>query len=48
MGLDAGRDEKLQMGKVAQIEFVEWTPDRHVRHSTFVGLKDDEDAREVV
>jgi bifunctional non-homologous end joining protein LigD len=33
---------------VAQIEFAEWTPDAHLRHSTFVGLRDDKDPREVV
>jgi ATP-dependent DNA ligase len=25
---------------VAQLEFVEWTPDRHLRHSGFVGLRE--------
>jgi DNA ligase D-like protein (predicted ligase) len=33
---------------VAQIEFNEWTPDGHLRHSKFVGLRGDKDAREVV
>jgi ATP-dependent DNA ligase len=33
---------------VAQIEFTEWTPDNHLRHSKFVGLREDKDAREVV
>jgi len=33
---------------VAQIEFTEWTPDGHLRHSKFVGLREDKDAREVV
>jgi len=33
---------------VAQIEFTEWTPDGHPRHSKFVGLREDKDAREVV
>jgi len=33
---------------VAQIEFIEWTPDGHLRHSKFIGLRDDKDAREVV
>jgi DNA ligase D-like protein (predicted ligase) len=32
---------------VAQIEFTEWTPDGHLRHSKFVGLRDDKEAREV-
>jgi bifunctional non-homologous end joining protein LigD len=33
---------------VAQIEFVEWTPDFHLRHAKFVGLRDDKDASDVV
>jgi ATP dependent DNA ligase C terminal region len=33
---------------VAQIEFTEWTPDSHLRHSKFVGLREDKEAREVV
>ena len=28
---------------VTQIEFAEWTPDSHLRHSKFVGLRDDKD-----
>lgn len=26
---------------VAQIEFLEWTGEKHLRHSKFVGLRDD-------
>ena len=26
---------------VAQIEFTEWTPDGHLRHSRFIGLRED-------
>jgi bifunctional non-homologous end joining protein LigD len=33
---------------VAQIEFTEWTPDGHLRHSKFVGLREDKAAIEVV
>src|SRR5215813_681994 len=33
---------------VAQIEFTEWTPDGHLRHSKFVGLRQDKDAQEVI
>ena len=33
---------------VAQIEFTEWTPDNHLRHSKFVGLREDKAAKEVV
>jgi bifunctional non-homologous end joining protein LigD len=32
---------------VAQIEFTEWTPDRHLRHATFIGLREDKEPREV-
>jgi len=33
---------------VAQIEFGEWTPDGHLRHSKFVGLRDDKEAHDVI
>ena len=33
---------------VAQIEFMEWTPDGHLRHSKFVGLRDDKRPLDVV
>jgi DNA ligase D-like protein (predicted ligase) len=33
---------------VVQIEFTECTPDGHLRHSTFVGLRDDKDPSEVI
>ena len=33
---------------VARIEFTEWTPDGHLRHSRFVGLREDKASREVV
>ena len=33
---------------VAQIEFAEWTPDGHLRHSKFLGLREDKDAKEVM
>ena len=38
----------LRPEMVAQIEFTEWTPDGHLRHSTFVGLREDKDPKEVV
>jgi len=33
---------------VTQIEFKEWTPDEHLRHSSFVGLRDDKEAPQIV
>jgi ATP-dependent DNA ligase len=32
---------------VGQFEFVEWTPDNHLGHSRFIGLRDGKNAREV-
>ena len=32
---------------VGQFEYVEWTPDNHLRHSSFVALREDRDAHEV-
>ncbi len=33
---------------VAHIEFTEWTPDGHLRHASFAGLRDDKEARQIV
>jgi ATP-dependent DNA ligase len=33
---------------VGRFEFVEWTPDGHLRHSRFVALRDDMDPRDAV
>jgi ATP-dependent DNA ligase len=44
-------DEELglpQTPLVAQIDFTEWMPDGHLRHSKFVGMREDKVAREVV
>jgi ATP-dependent DNA ligase len=32
---------------VAQVEFAEWTPDGHLRHAEFVGLRDDKSPESV-
>jgi ATP-dependent DNA ligase len=32
---------------VGQFEFVEWTPDNHLRHTKFVGLREDKKAVDV-
>jgi len=33
---------------VAQTEFLEWTGANHLRHTKFVGLREDKEPREVV
>ena len=33
---------------VAQIDFQEWTPDGHLRHPSFVGLREDKDPETIV
>jgi bifunctional non-homologous end joining protein LigD len=33
---------------VAQIEFTEWTPDAHLRHSKFCRFREDKNPREVI
>jgi bifunctional non-homologous end joining protein LigD len=38
----------LKPERIAQINFQEWTPDGHLRHSSFAGLRDDKDPRIVV
>jgi len=38
----------LKPEAVAQIEFLEWTDADHLRHTKFVGLREDMDPREVV
>jgi ATP dependent DNA ligase C terminal region len=32
---------------VAQIEFLEWTADNHLRHTKFVALREDKDAQQI-
>jgi len=33
---------------VGQFEFVEWTPDGHLRHARFMGLREDQEPGNVV
>ncbi len=37
----------LRPSLVGQFEFVEWTPDGHLRHSRFMGLREDKRATDV-
>ena len=49
--LDAKKMKKcvwLRPELVAQIEFLEWTEQDHLRHARFAGLRDDKDPRKVV
>jgi bifunctional non-homologous end joining protein LigD len=50
-GLTAAKMEEcrwLRPVLVEQFEFAEWTPDNHLRHSRFVSLKEDRNARDVI
>jgi DNA ligase D-like protein (predicted ligase) len=50
-GLTAADMEKcvwLKPKLVASIEYAEWTPASHLRHSRFVALREDKDAQQVV
>ena len=44
---EMGKCQWLKPLLVAQIEFHEWTPDGHLRHSSFVGLRSDKEAAQV-
>jgi bifunctional non-homologous end joining protein LigD len=49
-GLTAAKMEECRWLKpvlVAQFEFVEWTSDGHLRHSKYVGMREDKKATEV-
>jgi len=49
-GLTAAKMKECRWLKpklVGQFEYVEWTPDDHLRHSQFVGLREDKNARDV-
>jgi ATP-dependent DNA ligase len=50
VGLTAERMTECRWLKpvlVGQFEFVEWTPDGHLRHSRFIALREDKNARHV-
>jgi ATP-dependent DNA ligase len=38
----------LKPERVAQCEFTEWTPDGRLRQLSFLGMRDDKEARHVV
>jgi bifunctional non-homologous end joining protein LigD len=44
---DMGKCRWLQPRLVAVIEFAEWTPANHLRHSKFIALREDKDANQV-
>jgi hypothetical protein len=51
MGLDQGRDEKLcvaQTGAARTDRVHRMDADGHMRHSKFVGLREDKKAREII
>jgi bifunctional non-homologous end joining protein LigD len=44
----AHQQEMKKPELIAQIEFTEWTPDGHLRHSKFVGSRENKERRQVV
>jgi ATP-dependent DNA ligase len=49
-GLTAAKMKECRWLKpvlVGQFEFAEWTPDNHLRHSRFMGLREDKRPKEV-
>jgi ATP-dependent DNA ligase len=49
-GLTAAKMSECRWMKpvlVGQFEFVEWTPENHLRHTHFVALRDDKKAQDV-
>jgi bifunctional non-homologous end joining protein LigD len=50
VGLTSEKMEQCRWLKpvlVGQFEYLEWTPDNHLRHARFIGLRDDKNPREV-
>ena len=43
-----GRMPVAEAGARRPVEFIEWTGDNHLRHSKFVGLREDKKATNVV
>jgi ATP-dependent DNA ligase len=42
------RRAETRLGPVGEFEFLEWTADKHLRHSKFVGLRGDKNAKAIV
>lgn len=47
MAADIKKCVWLQPKLVAAIEYAEWTPANHLRHSKFIATRDDKDPRQV-
>ena len=46
-GVKDGECRWLRPVLVGQFEFVEWTPDNHLRHSRFIAPREDKKAKDV-
>jgi bifunctional non-homologous end joining protein LigD len=43
-----GQCRWLKPSLVAEVQFLEWTADHHLRHPKFAGLREDKRARNVI
>ena len=43
-----GAERWVEPRLVAEVEFSEWTPDGHIRHAAYVGLRTDKPAKQIV
>jgi hypothetical protein len=41
------RRAETRLGPVGEFEFLKWTADKHLRHSKFVGLRGDKNAKAI-
>src|SRR5216117_1566120 len=44
---ESGGERWVEPQLVAEVSFAEWTPDGHIRHPLYLGLREDKAAREV-
>jgi bifunctional non-homologous end joining protein LigD len=46
--LNSVKNERVRRSSRSVVEFLEWTPDNHLRHPKFIALREDKLARAVI